>query len=111
MSHEQPVNLEHVAKTVDTHGAMLEHHEKILKGDSSAYPPRPGVMQVLQGMVDTIGEFKQGHDNHEQRIETIELNDVKRVSWAKGAWWVIAGAGALIGFLATEALHWLVKLH
>lgn len=111
MSHEHPISLEHVAKTVDTHGTMLEHHEKILKGDASAYPPQPGVMHVLRGMVETIGELKQGHDKHEDRLEGIELNDVKRVAWVKGAWWVIAGGGALIGFLATEALHWLAKPH
>lgn len=111
MSHEHPVSLEHVAKTVDTHGTILEHHEKILKGDATAYPARPGMMQVLQGMVDTLGELKQINSQHDTRIETIETNDIKRVAWVKGAWWVIAGGGALVGFLATEGLHWLAKAH
>lgn len=111
MSHEHPVSLEHLAKTVDTHGATLEHHSKILQGDSTAYPPRPGVMQVLQGMVSTIEEINKTQDKHEERIETIEINDVKRVAWLKGAWWVIGGGGALVGFLLTELLHWLTKVH
>lgn len=111
MSHEHPVSLEHVAKTVDTHGEMLQHHDKILRGDASAYPPQPGMMHVLQGMVTTIQELNKGHNSHTDRIETIEMNDVKRVAWVKGAWWVIAGMGALIGFLLTEALHWVTKPH
>lgn len=107
MNPEHQVSLEHVAKTVDTHSGEIAHINNILKGDSTAYPPRPGMMHVLQGMLEKIEDLNKNQDNHKDRLQTIETNDLKRVNWLKGAWWAIGIFGALVGFLFREILHWI----
>lgn len=85
VEHEEISNLK---KTV-------EQHSIILKGDDSAYPPKPGVMTVLKQISDQLSHPESGNAALYQSVRDMRAEDMRRVSWFGGARWVIT---LLIGF-------------
>jgi hypothetical protein len=81
-----------MSETHDPHQAQIEdlakkvgRHESILVGDFTSQPPKPGVMTLLQNMVDKISDPKSGNEALDRRTAVIETTDARRLAVLNGA--------------------------
>lgn len=96
-------NNQHQAQIEDL-AKKVQKHENMLVGDQGSYPPRAGVMTVLQNMVDKLTDKNTGLDAVNKRTTDIEQADIRRLAFFNGAKWLTVTFWTVFGALAGFAI-------
>ena len=68
---------------------MVDRHDRVIFGDSTTEPPKPGIHQVLSGIWDLLKDNEKGNAALHLRVKNMEDQDRERKAWAGGAKWII----------------------